>query len=81
MYCQPKFHTAIFCTAGQNSDFIYPPQVHHVRVLHVTMEEVVQTLVIHMNVDVLLDFWEIDAKFKVIGNISLYNMIYINECN
>ncbi len=32
------------------------------RVLHVTMEDVVQMLVIHLNADVLLDFWEIDVK-------------------
>ena len=40
-------------------------QVPHVLVLHVTMEEVVQMLVIHLNADVLLDFWEIDVKLKV----------------
>ena len=36
------------------------------RVLHVTMEEDVKTLVLHLNVDVILVFWEIDVKFKVI---------------
>jgi hypothetical protein len=50
--------------------YFYLPQVLHVRVLHVTMEEVVQMLVIHLNVDVLLDLWERDVKLKVIGNLS-----------
>ena len=42
------------------------PQLAHVQVYRVIMEELVQTLVmIHLNADVPQDLWEIDVKLKV----------------
>ena len=49
------------------------PQLAHVQVYRVTMEELVQTLVmIHLNADVLQDLWEIDVKLRVKNLINIF---------
>ena len=44
------------------------PQLAHVQVCRVSMEEDVQTSVMHLNAHVPLDIWAIDVKLKVNDN-------------
>ena len=51
----------------------YSPQTPLAPVVHATTVERVQTTVIHLNADVLLDFWETDVNLKVKSpNSSFY---------